>query len=141
MHQHLPERSTELIHSSEFRDGQCFPDERWLPAYHEVLVEDPELRELTGEVVTSNSYHHQGVAQLGDGLRVAARATDGLVEALVGVERPVLGVQWHPEMHEVDERAGLAPFRWLARRLTGARVELATAELPTSPAPAGLSLN
>jgi putative glutamine amidotransferase len=141
MHQHLPDRSTELIHSSEFRDGLCLPDERWLPAYHDVLVEDPELRELAGEILTTNSYHHQGVAQLGDGLRVAARATDGLVEALVGVERPVLGVQWHPEMHAVDERAGLAPFRWLHRRLTATRVELATADMPTSPAPAGLALN
>jgi putative glutamine amidotransferase len=146
MHQHLPERSTELVHSSEFRDGQRFPDELWLPAYHDVLVTDPELRELTGERVTTNSYHHQGVAQLGEGLRVAARAADGLVEALVGVDRRVLGVQWHPEMHAVDERAGVAPFRWLARRLSGARVELAASAIgesdrPTSPAPAGLALN
>lgn len=141
MHQHLPERSTELVHSTEFRDGKCYPDERWLPSYHEVLVEDRELRELAGDVVTTNSFHHQGVAQLGDGLRVAARAADGLVEALVGTDRPVLGVQWHPEMHEVEERAGVAPFRWLSRRLADTRIGVPTAEMPTSPAPAGLALN
>lgn len=42
--------------------------------------------------------HHQGIAQLGGGLRVVARAEDGLPEA---VELPLLpfvvGVQWHPE--------------------------------------------
>ncbi|HEY3501352.1 MAG TPA: gamma-glutamyl-gamma-aminobutyrate hydrolase family protein [Actinocatenispora sp.] len=120
MHQHLPERSGEIVHSSEFRDGRRHPDDMWLPAYHEVTVTDPELRDLSGETLTTNSYHHQGVARLGAGLRVAARAGDGLVEAVVGVDRPVLGVQWHPEMHADTECAGLAPFRWLQRRLTAA---------------------
>lgn len=138
MHQHLPERSGEIVHSSEFRDGRRHPGDMWLPAYHEVTVTDPELRELVGEgceshtlsptgesrpsfeTLTTNSYHHQGVARLGTGLRVAARAADGLVEAVVGIDRPVLGVQWHPEMHADTERAGLAPFRWLQRRLTAA---------------------
>ena len=45
-----------------------------------------------------NSVHHQGLREVGIGLRVTARAPDGLPEA---VERPggpwVLGVQWHPE--------------------------------------------
>ncbi|MCD0481309.1 gamma-glutamyl-gamma-aminobutyrate hydrolase family protein [Streptacidiphilus sp. ASG 303] len=44
------------------------------------------------------TYHHQAVDRLGAGLRVAARAADGTVEALEG-DGPgfVLGVQWHPE--------------------------------------------
>ena len=45
-----------------------------------------------------NSFHHQSVADLGDGLRAVARAADGTIEA---VEAPgprfVLGVQWHAE--------------------------------------------
>jgi putative glutamine amidotransferase len=46
-----------------------------------------------------NSFHHQAIDELGEGLAVSARSTkDGLVE---GVEMPgrsfVLGVQWHPE--------------------------------------------
>ena len=45
-----------------------------------------------------NSVHHQGIANAGPSLRVAARAPDGTIEA---VEAPgpvfTLGVQWHPE--------------------------------------------
>ena len=45
-----------------------------------------------------NSLHHQAVAEPGAGMRVAARAHDGVVEA---IERETggfcLGVQWHPE--------------------------------------------
>ncbi len=138
LHQHLPDRSTELVHSSEYRDGRRHSGDMWVPAFHEITVTDQELSELTGGTVHTNSYHHQGVARLGEGLAVAARAADGLVEAVVGMDRQVLGVQWHPEMHGLDERAGIAPFRWLARRLAGEPVHLATTAAPVAEvAPAG----
>lgn len=45
-----------------------------------------------------NSMHHQGVRDLAPGLRPAALAEDGLVEALESPDHPfVVGVQWHPE--------------------------------------------
>jgi putative glutamine amidotransferase len=45
-----------------------------------------------------NSLHHQGLAQPGEGLKVCARAGDGLIEAVEHVEHPFcIGVQWHPE--------------------------------------------
>lgn len=45
-----------------------------------------------------NSRHHQAVAEAGSGLRVSARAPDGVIEAIEAVDdRFVLGVQWHPE--------------------------------------------
>jgi putative glutamine amidotransferase len=50
------------------------------------------------------TYHHQAVDLPGDGLRAAAWAEDGLIEAvetgpseLGGLPGFVLGVQWHPE--------------------------------------------
>ena len=53
-----------------------------------------------------NSHHHQGVSEIGDHLRVTARAVDGLVE---GVETPdglVVAIQWHPEfLWPVDLKA------------------------------------
>jgi putative glutamine amidotransferase len=47
----------------------------------------------------TKSHHHQGVDELGDGLRVSALSTlDELPEAIELPEKPfVLGVQWHPE--------------------------------------------
>ena len=45
-----------------------------------------------------NSTHHQAVREPGDGLRVSARAPDGVAEALEVHDHPfALGVQWHPE--------------------------------------------
>ena len=49
----------------------------------------------------ANTFHHQSVDQPGLGLRVSARAHDGVVEA-IELDRTdglpfLLGVQWHPE--------------------------------------------
>jgi putative glutamine amidotransferase len=42
--------------------------------------------------------HHQAVGRLGQGLTVAARSEDGVVEAVeLPGHRFVVGVQWHPE--------------------------------------------
>lgn len=44
------------------------------------------------------SAHHQAVDELGSGLRISARADDGLIEALESEDEAwVLGIQWHPE--------------------------------------------
>jgi putative glutamine amidotransferase len=45
-----------------------------------------------------NSFHHQAVAQVPPGFRIAARSSDGVIEAIESQgENFVLGVQWHPE--------------------------------------------
>jgi putative glutamine amidotransferase len=51
-----------------------------------------------------NSVHGQGVKQLACGLRVEARAPDGLVEAFSVTDAPGfnLCVQWHPEWRAAD---------------------------------------
>lgn len=59
------------------------------------------LAEIAGAArVRVNTYHHQAVNRLGAGLKITARATDGVVEAIETVDpnRFVLGVQWHPEL-------------------------------------------
>ncbi len=68
--------------------------------FHDVeVVEDSVLAGVLGSRrLRVNSSHHQAVAKLGEGLRVVARATDGIVEAVEGAGPGfVLGVQWHPE--------------------------------------------
>jgi gamma-glutamyl-gamma-aminobutyrate hydrolase PuuD len=71
-------------------------------ADHDVDVEDgTRLAELLGDRAPVKSHHHQGFGRLGEGLRVAARAEDGAVEAVEDPERRfALGVLWHPEAGE-----------------------------------------
>ena len=50
------------------------------------------------DTIKVNSFHHQAIKALAPQLSVAARATDGVVEAVYDAGKPfVLGVQWHPE--------------------------------------------
>lgn len=45
-----------------------------------------------------NSYHHQCVKEVGQGLETMAFAPDGIIEGLYMPDKKfVLGVQWHPE--------------------------------------------
>jgi len=49
-------------------------------------------------IVTVNSLHHQGVRNLAPGLKPAAFAPDGIIEAFEITGHPFgLAVQWHPE--------------------------------------------
>jgi gamma-glutamyl-gamma-aminobutyrate hydrolase PuuD len=96
LEQHLPDRLEHDIHRG---DGGNFAD-------HAVDVEPGSLAALAaGDTrVAVKSYHHQGVARVGDGLRTTARAEgDGTVEALEDAgKRFMLGVLWHPEEDEAD---------------------------------------
>jgi len=59
------------------------------------------LGALLGDHAPVKSHHHQGFGRLGSGLREAARADDGTVEALEDpARRFALGVLWHPEAGE-----------------------------------------
>lgn len=74
---------------------------KWQPT-HEVEVSGGSyVSEIMGcEVVKVNSYHHQGIKDLADGLVVTGRSSDGVVEAVEAAdlsERWLLGVQWHAE--------------------------------------------
>ena len=68
---------------------------------HEVVVEPRSHLSLAlgGDRLTTNSFHHQAVERPGSGLRVTARAADGVVEGIenIGADWWMLGVQWHPE--------------------------------------------
>lgn len=68
---------------------------------HDVFVEPGGvLAGILGEQrIRVNSLHGQGVCRLAPGLRVEARATDGLIEAfsMPGSRGFNICVQWHPE--------------------------------------------
>jgi gamma-glutamyl-gamma-aminobutyrate hydrolase PuuD len=59
------------------------------------------LARILGDRADVLSHHHQGFARLGAGLRPAAHADDGTVEALEATGRRfAIGVLWHPEANE-----------------------------------------
>ncbi|KAM3093527.1 gamma-glutamyl-gamma-aminobutyrate hydrolase family protein [Phormidesmis sp. 146-35] len=71
-------------------DVQVFPDSR--------LAQILETKALT--IVT---WHHQAVRTFSADWRLAAQASDGLVEALEHQHHPwAIGLQWHPEMSAQD---------------------------------------
>jgi gamma-glutamyl-gamma-aminobutyrate hydrolase PuuD len=90
--QHLPEVVGDEKH--KHKPGE-FAD-------HDVdLLPGSRVREILGDQTPVKSHHHQGYGKLGQGLREAARAEDGTIEALEDPSRRfALGVLWHPEAGE-----------------------------------------
>ena len=70
------------------------------PTHTVEVKEGTLLADIIGNGETAvNSFHHQAVDTLGNGLEAAAVSKEGIVEAVVMPEKKfVLAVQWHPEM-------------------------------------------
>lgn len=85
--------------------------------WHSARVEeDSSLAQIFGvSELFINSFHHQGIDRIAEGLRPLAWAEDGLVEAAEAPDYPwVFGVQWHPERGEAEtQRDGGHPDRRL----------------------------
>lgn len=81
---------------------------------HRIGVEKGSvLMALFGEdSLTVNSFHHQAVKEAAPGVRVTARAADGVVEAWEYGSQ-IIAVQFHPEGMARTDEAWLAPFRYL----------------------------
>ena len=81
---------------------------------HEIAIEPRSqlARALGATSVEVNSFHHQAIDRLGEGLEVVARSPDGVAEAVELPGRPVLAVQWElQEEARIDARSQ-AVFEW-----------------------------
>jgi putative glutamine amidotransferase len=93
LHQDIPSEWTGAM-------GHDARGRRWRRAHDVEVLPGTRLRAILGrDSVPVNSFHHQAVADVGDGLVVSARCPgDGLIE---GLEMPsarfLVAVQWHPE--------------------------------------------
>ncbi len=101
LHQHIPEISAEIPHRQGTAGDQTS---------HAVEIEPgTALAAAVGQArIEVNSFHHQAIDRVGEGLVVSARAPDGTVEAVEDPDRRFLiGVQWHAEtlVHRPFERA------------------------------------
>jgi len=89
---------------------------------HEISVERGSLiAEAIGtEHLSVNSFHHQSVKRVADGMRVTARSPDGVIEGIESTDKRwwVMAVQWHPEeMTESPEPWDRGLFKAFARQL------------------------
>ena len=88
-------------------------DAQYGPAHEIALEPGGLLRGLVGQDrITVNSLHSQGIDQLGAGLSVEARASDGLVEAfrVPQAQYFAVAVQWHPEWKVMSNPFGRELF-------------------------------
>ena len=66
--------------------------------YHETdIAPGSFLAKLYGEHVVTNSYHHQAIGKVGEGLEVLQKSDDGVIEFMAHRSLPIYAVQWHPE--------------------------------------------
>ncbi|MBK8070290.1 MAG: gamma-glutamyl-gamma-aminobutyrate hydrolase family protein [Rhodanobacteraceae bacterium] len=97
----LLQKVHETIGHHDHREDKTQPlDVQYAPAHSITLTPGGMLHAVAGaDDVMVNSLHGQGIARLGDGLVVEARAPDGLIEAvrLASDDTFLLAVQWHPE--------------------------------------------
>ena len=110
LHQFLPDVS---------RDGAIEHRRREREALkHPVKINGDSVigRAIGRTEIIANTYHKQGVKQVGRGLRVVATAPDGIVEAFEDPSFPLFAaVQWHPErLHNEPEH--LALFKLLVEK-------------------------
>lgn len=85
---------------------------------HEVVLEPDSVlaQVLAVDSLSVSSYHHQALDRVGNDLRVVARASDGVVEALEYEGAELLAVQWHPEDTSATDERQHALFAWLVER-------------------------
>lgn len=120
LHQHLGSVAGTEQHRQKDTTGA--------PLQRVTLAEGSRLAEAFDSLdLRVNSFHHQAVDHVGDGLRVTARADDGIVEAVEVEDRAVgrtpggfvVAVQWHPEMCWDTHPEHHTPFRMLVDACAG----------------------
>ena len=125
LHQHLHEVSGMLDHR---KPSVPDVDRQYEPSHSITLTAGGMLHRLVQRrTIEVNSLHEQGIDRLGEGLRVEARAPDGLVEAMSveGAASFALAVQWHPEWNaraDSVSRAVFAAFGEACREYAGQRI-------------------
>lgn len=130
LHQDLPDHPQDLM-------GRAFSGH-----YRTKVKPGTRLHDVVdAEELVVNSLHHQGVKDVGRGLRVGATAGDGVIESIESTDRTwdLLAVQWHPECLRSDHASAL--FDWLADAavVQMAKTEVSTALAPAPVAPIGIA--
>lgn len=89
------------------------------PMHSVDIVAGSRLAAVVGsEALPVNSYHHQAIGVLGDGLTAVATA-GSIIEAYEDLNSNLIAVQWHPEHLAQSSKRNLALFTDLVARAAG----------------------
>ncbi|MDQ3539470.1 MAG: gamma-glutamyl-gamma-aminobutyrate hydrolase family protein, partial [Chloroflexota bacterium] len=99
-------------------DGAIDPDPRFAPGLHKErgflpIDVDPScvLFKGLGESPVVFQSHYWHLTDVPAGFRVCARSSDSRIQAIARQDRPVFGVQFHPERYDDDHRDGETVLR------------------------------
>ncbi|MBQ3003645.1 MAG: gamma-glutamyl-gamma-aminobutyrate hydrolase family protein [Clostridia bacterium] len=99
LYQDIPsEVHTEIAHRQT--------EPKFSPSHEVNVLADTPLHGLVHtDRIRANSFHHQAIKTLANGLKVMATADDGIIEAVWAPDHRYLrAYQWHPErLFEIDE--------------------------------------
>jgi putative glutamine amidotransferase len=130
----LHQRVHEVSGMMDHRDNDDDPREVQYALAHDIAVEEggvlaPLVPGLRARV---NSLHWQGIERLAPGLRVEARAPDGLIEAVTVAGSPgfTLGVQWHPEWRFRENPLSVAMFAAFGQAVRARHAARAAVQVP-----------
>ena len=99
LHPHIPEMGLDFEHPRSLFPLNLL---RIVPKTHLHKI-------LRTDNLKANALHHQTIDKLGKGLRVSAKDTNTLVQAIESTEENfILGLQWHPEF---------MPYHWSTHRI------------------------
>ena len=116
LYQDIPsEPGSPLDHSQAGLQGKA----RHILTHHVKVRDGSRLAGILGALeVDVNSFHHQAIKRLGEGLADVAWAPDSIVEGveLRAADQFVVGVQWHPEELVASDRAAFNLFAALVSR-------------------------
>lgn len=90
-----------------------------LALWHDVrIIPGTPLAALYGDGgrIMTNSFHHQALLRVADGLMINAVAAEGFAEAVTGTgEQFILGTQWHPEISYKSDENSRALFSYFGK--------------------------
>ena len=96
LHQHVPD---EVGHQAHRPEMGVFGTNRIR------LTTGSRTETALGAEVDGRCHHHQALDKVANGLTVVGTANDGTIEAIEAPDHDfVIGVQWHPEEDEADDR-------------------------------------
>ena len=76
----------------------------------------PHWTKMGGKEFEVTSHHHQGVRNLGKGLQIISKSSDGMIEAVKHESLPWFAVQWHPE-RTLEGLGRALPREWLRKEI------------------------